>query len=136
MQVHEFHPANKRSDIDAVESAVLSNLDACQYPEPSKFAVRLALEEALVNAFQHGHRGLPPDTTVTVRFSVTADEVSIDVTDQGPGFDPSSVPDPTDDANLELPSGRGLMLMRAYMSSVAHDQSGRRVRMIYKRPQA
>jgi len=136
MQVHEFHPANKRSDIDAVESAVLSNLDACRYPEPSKFAVRLALEEALVNAFQHGHRGLPPDTTVTVRFSVTADEVSIDVTDQGPGFDPSSVPDPTDDANLELPSGRGLMLMRAYMSSVAHDQSGRRVRMIYKRPQA
>ncbi len=133
---NEFHPANKRSDIDTVETAVLAQLEQCAYPEPSRFAVRLALEEALVNAFQHGHRGLPADTTVTVQFSVTPEEVSIAVTDQGPGFNPSSVPDPTEDCNLELPSGRGLMLMRAYMTSVTHDESGRRVTMVYRKPGA
>lgn len=131
----EMHPANRRADIDSVESAVLAALSQHNYPEASRFAVRLALEEALVNAFHHGHRGLPPETTLTVTFQISADEVVIAVTDKGPGFDPASVPDPTDEANIELPSGRGLMLMRAYMDSVTHDLSGRRVTMVYRRPQ-
>ncbi len=132
----EMHPANRRADIDSVEAAVLAALGQCGYPEASRFAVRLALEEALVNAFHHGHRGLPAETTLTVAYHVSNDEVVIAVTDQGPGFDPGTVPDPTDDANIELPSGRGLMLMRAYMNSVTHDLGGRRVTMVYKRPTA
>jgi serine/threonine-protein kinase RsbW len=130
----ELRPANSRADIDSVETQVLAALDQCKYPEASRFAVRLALEEALVNAFQHGHRGMPAEAPLTVCYSVLPGEVTIAVTDQGPGFDPASVPDPTADINLELPSGRGLMLMRAYMSSVTHDLGGRRVTMIYKRP--
>ncbi|MGD9689295.1 MAG: ATP-binding protein [Phycisphaerales bacterium] len=130
----EHQPANRRADIDAVESAVLEALDRCAYSESSRFAVRLALEEALVNAFQHGHRGLPAETPLTVAYTVVPDEVTIAVTDQGPGFDPSGVPDPTDEANIELPSGRGLMLIRAYMTSVTHDMGGRRVTMVYRKP--
>jgi serine/threonine-protein kinase RsbW len=130
----ELRPANRRADIDLVESAVLTALEKFQYSEASRFAVRLALEEALVNAFQHGHRGLPPESPLTVHYAVQPGEVTIAVTDQGPGFDPAAVPDPTADSNLELPSGRGLMLMRAYMTSVTHDLGGRRVTMTYKRP--
>lgn len=113
---------------------MLGALQQFEYPEASRFAVRLALEESLVNAFHHGHRGLPPETTLTVNFTVGPEETTIAVTDQGPGFDPASVPDPTDDANIELPSGRGLMLIRAYMTSVTHDMGGRRVTMVYKKP--
>jgi serine/threonine-protein kinase RsbW len=57
------------------------------------------------------------------------------VEDRGPGFDPSGVPDPTLDENLELPSGRGLMLIRAYMTRVAFSPTGNRVSMYYRRPQ-
>lgn len=129
-----YHPANRRADLDKVESGVLEALRRHGYPEPSIFAVRLVLEEALVNAFQHGHRGLPPDTTVEVDATIEANEARILVTDQGPGFDPSKIADPTLDENLELPSGRGLLLIRAYMTEVSHDLGGRRLVMRYKRP--
>ncbi len=129
-----FNPANKRADIDTVEKAVLDAVAAFGYPDASRFAMRIALEESMVNAFLHGHRGLPEDTTIEVKFRVTKDDVTVQITDQGPGFNPTSVPNPTDDENLELPSGRGLMLIQAYMSEVRHELDGRRIVMVYKRP--
>lgn len=130
----EFNPANQREDIDRVEQAILTVLDKLGYPEAARFAVRLALEEALVNAFQHGHRGLPPSVPVNVQFEITKDQVILRVTDKGPGFKPEVVPDPTTEDNIELPSGRGLMLIRAFMASVVHDEGGRRLTMVYRAP--
>jgi serine/threonine-protein kinase RsbW len=129
-----MHPTNQRAQIDHVEQAVLAALERQRYPEAARFAVRLALEEALVNAFQHGHRGLPPTEPVTVEWSVGPAEVRISVEDHGPGFKPSTVPDCTEQDNLELPSGRGLMLIRSFMAEVSHDLDGRRVNMVYHRP--
>lgn len=129
-----MHPANRRADIDKVESAVLGALDRFHYPDASRFAVRLALEEALVNAFMHGHRGLPPEETVQVEYRIGPREVMIAVTDRGPGFNPQQVPDPTEHDNVELPSGRGLMLIRAFMTSVYHERNGNRLVMVYQRP--
>ena len=129
-----MHPAHKRPDIDAVESAVLSALDRFNYPEASKFAVRLALEEALINAFQHGHRGMADEETTTVTYEITPDDVRISVHDRGPGFNPEQVPDPTAEQNIELPSGRGLMLIRTFMTGAEHDLGGARLTMTYKRP--
>ncbi|MBX9735364.1 MAG: ATP-binding protein, partial [Phycisphaerales bacterium] len=51
-------PRKKRDEIDAVEQEVLNAVDACGFPPASRFALRVALEEAMVNAFLHGHRGL------------------------------------------------------------------------------
>ena len=59
--------------------------------------------------------------------------IRVEVVDQGPGFNPEGVPDPTDEANLEVPSGRGIMLMRAYMTEVDYLPPGNRVRMVYSR---
>ncbi|MFN0010184.1 MAG: ATP-binding protein [Phycisphaerales bacterium] len=129
-----LHPAHTRAEIDGVEATVLAAVDRFRYPEASRFAVRLSLEEALVNAFQHGHRGLPDSTTIEVDYAVSPSDVTIRIKDQGPGFVPVAVPDPTADENLELPSGRGLMLMRAFMSSVDFDEGGTRVTLKYKRP--
>jgi serine/threonine-protein kinase RsbW len=96
------------------------------YREEDIFGVRLALEEALVNAIKHGHK-YDPSKRVTVRYRIRPEHVLVDVEDQGPGFDPSGVPDPTAPENLERASGRGLLLMRCYTSWLRHNKRGNRV---------
>ena len=124
---------NDRSAIESLERRVLEAVEDAGYPEASRFAVRLALEEAVVNAFRHGHRQLPEDTPIDVSWEVTPDRATIIVRDRGSGFEPGCVPDPTLDENLECPTGRGLMLMRAYMTEVRHNKAGNEVTMIYDR---
>lgn len=127
---------NQREQIDRAEESFLKAVDRFKYPDAARFALRLAMEEAIVNAFRHGHKHLPPETTVRVEYTVGRDEVALAIQDQGPGFKPDAVPDPTLDQNLEIPSGRGLLLMRAYMASVEYVGRGNRVEMVYRRPPA
>lgn len=104
------------------------------YGKASRFAIRLAFEEAISNAFKHGHRDSPTDTPVRVEALIGPDEITIAIEDQGPGFDPKVIPDPTLDENLDKPFGRGLMLINAYMTRVSHGNRGRRIEMVYLKP--
>ena len=88
--------------------------------------MRLALEEALVNAIKHGN-GLDPNKEVSVLCQISQDKVRVVIEDQGAGFRPQDVPDPTEDENLEKPGGRGIMLMRAFLSVVEYNERGNRV---------
>ncbi len=117
---------------DLVDTVVAAADDA-GYPEASAFALRLVIEEAVVNAFKHGNAG-DYDAGVDVQWAVTPERVRLSVEDRGTGFDPDAVPDPTADERLEVPSGRGLLLMRAYMTEVRHNDRGNRVEMVYKKP--
>lgn len=126
--------ANDPSHIRARESQLLDLVKGAGYPESACFAVRLAFEEAVSNAFRHGHNGLPKDTPIRVGYAVNPQKVVISVTDGGAGFSPGDVPDPTLDENIENPSGRGLMLMRAYMTSLTFSEKGNQVIMVYERP--
>lgn len=130
----QFDLIHDRDQIDAAVKRIIGGLTLHGYTESSKFAVRLAIEEGLANAFRHGHKGLPATSGVHVTFNVTPDQLRVTIQDSGPGFDPHVVPDPTLDENLELPSGRGLMLMRAYMTSVTFNSKGNQVTMVYKKP--
>jgi serine/threonine-protein kinase RsbW len=121
-----------RAEIDACQSAVEQAMTEHGYGREALFAVRLALEEALVNAIRHGNRHVP-DGQVDFRWSVDGDEARFDVQDQGEGFDPDAVPDPTEDDNLEIPSGRGIMLMKAYMSEVEYRGPGNHLAMVYRK---
>jgi serine/threonine-protein kinase RsbW len=96
------------------------------YPPLDCAGMRLALEEAVVNAVRHGHRG-DPAKHVRVRFRVDAAEALAEVEDEGPGFDPDAVPDPTTAENLDKPSGRGLLLMRHFTTWVRFHDRGNRV---------
>lgn len=129
-----FELVNDRDAIDAVRDHLVEGMDRMGYSTASAFAVRLAFEEAVSNAFRHGHKDLPPQTPISVEFRVGPDEVEVTLEDRGPGFAPESVPDPTLAENLDLPSGRGLMLIRAYMAGVEFNQAGNRIRMTYRRP--
>lgn len=124
--------SNDPAAIAALRNRLVKILDQAGFSEASTFAVRLAFEEALSNAFRHGHRGLPGDEPVEVRLQIDHERAEIVVEDQGPGFDPSTIPDPTLSPNLEKPSGRGLMLIRAYMTRVEHNERGNRVRMVFE----
>jgi len=124
-----------RAQIEALEDQILTEVDRHGYPKSSRFAIKLALEEAITNAFQHGHKTVPAGTPITVGYAVDAHRVSIVIADRGPGFAPGSIPDPTLDENLANPTGRGIMLMRAYMTEVHHNESGNRVELIYRRPE-
>ncbi len=80
-------------------------------------ALLLAVTEAVTNAIKHGNKN---DNTkmVTIDVNVIGDMLQIIVKDQGNGFDPSKVPDPTEPENLLKDSGRGLYLMKVYMSDL------------------
>src|SRR5205085_2896581 len=114
------------TEVETVLGAVLAAMAAQGFPERDAFAVRLALEEALVNAIKHGHGG-NLSKEVRVYYEVTAEQVVIEVADQGPGFVPQEVPDPLAPENWEKPSGRGLLLMRRYLTSVQYNERGNAV---------
>ena len=125
--------ANQPQAIHDLESALFAAMAQHGYSDTSAFAVRLALQEALANAFKHGNRG-EPNTTIVVDFTVADHAMTIEIQDQGDGFDPASVPDPTAEENITIPAGRGIMLMRAYMTDVEFIAPGNRVRMTYEKP--
>ncbi|MEM8756449.1 MAG: ATP-binding protein [Planctomycetota bacterium] len=125
---------NDRSVIVETGERVVAAAGRAGFPEASRFAVRLAVEEAIANAFRHGHRDLDPATPVTVEFEVTPDRVEVAIEDRGPGFRPEDVPDPTAPENITKTSGRGLLLVRSYMTEVRHNERGNRIEMRYDRP--
>ena len=100
-----------RSELAAgrdVQTRILDALRDSGFEGNNFFAVNLALEEALVNAKR----------------------AEIMIEDEGPGFDRAAVPDPTTADNLEKCSGRGILLIEAYMNRVTWDRGGRRLRMV------
>lgn len=111
---------------------LLGQLGDRGWPEEDKFGVHLSVEEALMNAIKHGNQR-DPEKSVFVQYRLSDDLLFVEVEDQGEGFNPEDVPDPTLDENLELPSGRGLMLMRTFMSMVQYNDKGNRVTMEKKR---
>jgi serine/threonine-protein kinase RsbW len=100
--------------------------------EEIAFGVEMAVREAVTNAVLHGNKQeLQKMVEVTLLNSASALEIT--VRDHGTGFDPGSVPDPTDPQNLMKTSGRGILFMRTFMDEVQwlrHDEGGTVVRMI------
>ncbi len=131
----------------------LSQLGVCD--ENELVQVATALDEALVNAIIHGNLEVSSELRaidegrpyklliderksqsefnrrrVFVKLKASRDQAVFVIRDEGPGFDPSEIPDPTDPANLERVSGRGLMLINAFMDEVSHNDQGNEIRMV------
>jgi len=115
-----------------VEDLIVEQAEKLGYSEEDIFALRLSLEEALTNAIRHGN-GQDPQKKVKIRYRARPEEVEIYIADEGKGFDPSLVPDPTREDKLECPSGRGIMLMRAYMDLLEYNARGNEVHLVKQR---
>ncbi len=105
------------------KNAVVKELNRHGFREKAVFAVKLALEEALANAVKHGNE-CDPSKKIIVRYAVNSEKAVIVVRDEGAGFEPDQVPDPTTPERLPIPSGRGIMLIRAYMDEVQFRDNG------------
>ncbi len=112
-----------------VQEIILRACREAGFDEDAFFAVKLALDEAMTNAIKHGNK-LDPTKQVEVKARITPQQAEIEISDQGPGFDRTRVPDPTCEENLDKCSGRGLLLIEAYMSSVSWSEDGRTIRML------
>lgn len=127
-----FNEITVQNDLAAAkqpEELILKEAAQCGYGENAAFAIKLALEEAMTNAFRHGNK-CDPEKHITVRYKVTAERIDILVCDEGEGFCPSEVPDPTQPGFIERPHGRGIMLMKAYLDEVEFCDSGKSVRLV------
>jgi serine/threonine-protein kinase RsbW len=119
---------SKLDEVPRFQDAIAVELKKRRFAQREIFSIRLALEEALVNAIKHGNR-LDPDKKVHITYRITTRRFDIDIADEGPGFNPSKVADPLAPENLESVGGRGLLLMRAYMTEVDFKPPGNRVTM-------
>jgi len=132
---HQQSILGDRESFDEVQEAVLSLMEVHEYSEHDVFSVRVAFEEALANALLHGHQG-DESNQIEVSWIVTDEFLEIEVVDQGRGYDPETIPDPTADENLTLPSGRGLAMIRAFMSEVEVNERGNHVKMMRRKNQS
>ena len=112
----------------AVQERIVGLMEQHQYSMRDIFAMRLSLEEAITNAIKHGNAG---DRSKQVRVLADVGDVKmrVEVEDEGEGFEPEDVPDPTAAEYIERPCGRGLMLMRAYLNFVEYSNGGRKITM-------
>lgn len=154
----EFVVPNDRRLIPALINYLQeSGIRIGAFGEEDRTRVGVALEEALLNALIHGNlevgselrlrndgayekliafrREKDPyrDRKLTVNARLTPKEATFHIRDEGPGFDVAAVPDPTDPENLANPSGRGLLLMRAFLDEVIYNEQGNEVTLIKRR---
>ena len=126
------------SRIDTVATAaaaVAEFLSRSGITEDAAFGIDMAVREAVTNAVVHGnHEG--KNKTVDVTLKSSPDAVEISVHDQGAGFNPEDVPDPTAEENILKASGRGIFFMRSFMDEVnwlIRPGGGTTVRMLKRR---
>jgi serine/threonine-protein kinase RsbW len=126
------------SRIDTVATAaaaVAEFLSREGISDDAAFGIDMAVREAVTNAVLHGNNE-DENKTVAVTIKSSPDAVEISVHDQGPGFNPEEVPDPTADENILKASGRGIFFMRSFMDEVnwlIRPEGGTTVRMVKRR---
>jgi serine/threonine-protein kinase RsbW len=117
------------SAISPVVTWIMRLVGELDYAAGKEFEIEMALREALANAVLHGCQ---EDPSKKVECSVSADRdegITIVVRDPGNGFDPATLPSPTEDANLHAEHGRGILLITKLMDEVKHEQNGAVIRM-------
>lgn len=123
---------NNLDEIYSLEHTILRAVEEAGYEENSRFAVRLALDEALVNAYKHGNAE-NPDKRLRVRYEIDPDRIDIEIEDEGQGFDQTMLRDPRTEERLRETSGRGIFLIRQFMSKTFFNEDGNLIRFVYEK---
>ena len=131
-QQHLIRIPSRVAEVAGVWQQIVASARTMGFDHDAAFAIRLALDEAVTNAVKHGN-GADPSKTVTIRYTLTPRRLEVTVCDEGPGFNPDTLPDPTSDERLSEPNGRGVMLMRVYMSEVHFNPRGNCVTLVRER---
>lgn len=123
------------TDVRTIEHAVdfiMEHCECCERKgEKLRLNFRVGLTEALSNAMLYGN-GEDPDKRVRLELILDEKRITARVIDQGDGFDPEQVPDPTNPSNLEKPRGRGIFLMRQLLDEVRFNDRGNCVTLVLR----
>ncbi|WP_031499331.1 ATP-binding protein [Bryobacter aggregatus] len=118
--------------VDLADQAVIEFARKIGFDEDDQNSISMAVRECMVNAVAHGNQ-YNSRKKVYLKLEATPDSLTVSIGDEGNGFDESEVPDPLAQENLLKQSGRGLLLMRAFMDECEHfsrSPQGTMVRMI------
>jgi len=115
--------------IDGFISSLMVRLFELPMNEDIAFYIKLALHEALINAVKHGNK-MREHLAVRVDITKEDGQLTIQVTDQGEGFDFKNIPDPITPENLEKLNGRGVFLIQNAMDKVEFADHGRTIKMM------
>ena len=124
-------PNDIRSIENAVEYVMSHCSTCCDYARRFNLNFRVGLTEALSNAMLYGNDS-DPDKRVRIEVAIRVQEVAVRVTDEGTGFDPSTVPDPTLPDNISKTGGRGIFLMKSLMDEVRFNDRGNSVTLVLR----
>lgn len=123
------------SDLSRIEEVVALVSDQCVVMglgvHTAKFNLRVALSEALTNAMLYGNK-MDVNKNVSITAEVVDGIVSISVVDQGLGFDPDTIPDPTTPDRIQRPDGRGLFVIRKLVDKVTFSERGNAICMVLR----
>jgi serine/threonine-protein kinase RsbW len=122
------------NDLRAIPHAVeyvVRRCSPCRDTRRLRLNFRVGLTEALSNAMLYGNAA-DPSKRVTVEIVVSHGAIQARVTDQGTGFDPCCVPDPTRPENVSRAGGRGLFLMRELLDEVRYNERGNSVTLVLR----
>ncbi len=128
----ELRFPSRIGSVDEAASAVAEIVKRAGISEEAAFGIDLAVREAITNAVLHGNK-FDETKMVDVSIGCAATIFEIAVHDEGPGFNPVCVPDPTKEENLLKTSGRGIFFMHNFMDEVnwsIRPQGGTTVRMV------
>jgi serine/threonine-protein kinase RsbW len=123
--------SSEPQNIALIEPLVTSVLEKHAISDDIFGNVLVAITEATNNAIQHGNK-LDPKKKVHISYSVDADMIRFTIQDEGQGFNPDILPDPTDPENIEKPHGRGVFLMKRLADTVSFEENGTRVCLGFK----
>ena len=122
---------SKMANLRVIENAVDEVTGAIGINQDNYGKILVATLEAVNNAITHGNKA-NPQKLVDVEISYDNNQISVTVTDEGPGFNPGSIPDPTKPENIEELSGRGVFLMTKLADSISFNEKGNSVTMNFK----
>jgi serine/threonine-protein kinase RsbW len=135
VETSELSLPSRIETVATAAAAVAQFIGRSGMSDDAAFGIDMAVREAVTNAVLHGNRQ-DENKTVDIVLKSSPDAVEISVHDQGPGFNPESVPDPTTTENILKTSGRGIFFMRTFMDEVdwlIRPEGGTTVRMLKRR---
>jgi len=124
--------ASRIEMLEMVQAVLVHVSSWAGFDEEASHYMSVAIRESVVNAIKHGNRG-DASRRVGISFRIDGDALSVEVSDQGKGFDPGGVGDPLAEENLLKADGRGIFFMRSFMDEVSYvfpDEGGTTVRMV------
>jgi serine/threonine-protein kinase RsbW len=130
---YETHLLSHVDELMRLDSLLTELFQAWEVPEELQGGILVAITEAVSNAILHGNKQ-DPSKKVRLLIERTAElpQLRVVVEDEGEGFDPASIPDPTTAERLLSESGRGIFLMRAFADEVTYQKGGRCVELKFQ----